>query len=431
MERPLMLSKPKLLHKLFHDENGSIAVIFALALIPIMTGVGAALDYSRANSAKVFLQSALDSALIAGAKDATSNWSQVALNVFSGNLASKNISAGTPTFISDLESIYSGNVTASVPTTVLGVIRIHQINVGVQGSAKMAEADNSCILALDEGQSLSHVSLSLNGAPIVNLSGCSIRTNTSMACNGNDGNLTKSYAGGTTAGCGNPKSNAALVPDIYSSLANNITPICGSSRPGVSWTPGSLPTGAGFSTIDRGTHTEYHVCGDLNVSGECFLTGMAPSNDAVIVIENGSLNVADDAKISTMRTALVMTGNNNYAAKINFPNGNGKSASLSLSPPTNVADPWQAVALYVDPKLTKDVDNSWGPGAEFDADGLVYLGKSNVVTDGNTASNNSKCTKFVTKSFTTNGRVDLNFSQTNCTAIGLKQWGGITVHLIR
>ena len=417
--------------RLCSDQRGSIAVIFSLALIPIMTGVGAAIDYSRANSAKVFLQSTLDSALIAGAKDGSSNWTQVALNVFSGNLASKNISAGTPTFTSDSESIYSGNVTASVPTTVLGVIRINQINVAVHGSAKMAEADDSCILALDEGQPKSHVSLSLNGAPIVNLSGCSIRSNTSMACNGNDGNLTKSYAHGAAAACGHPKSNAALVPDIYSSLASNITPSCGTSRVGASWTPGSLPTGPGFITVNRGSYTEYHVCGDLTLSGTGYLTGTAPTQDTVIIIENGSLNIADKAQINTLKTSIVMTGDNNYAAKVNFPNGAGKLASLSLSPPTDPANPWQAVALYVDPKLTKDVDNAWGPGAEFNADGLVYLGKSNVVTDGNTASNNSKCTKFVTKSFTTNGRVDLNFSQTNCTAIGLKQWGGITVHLIR
>src|SRR5829696_10494701 len=147
-----MLSMLKRLRQFCRNREASIATTFALALIPIMTGVGAAIDYSRANSAKVFLQSTLDSALIAGAKDGSSNWTQVALNVFSGNLASKNISAGTPTFTSDSESIYSGNVTASVPTTVLGVIRINQINVGVHGAAKMAEADDSCILALDEGQ---------------------------------------------------------------------------------------------------------------------------------------------------------------------------------------------------------------------------------------------------------------------------------------
>jgi hypothetical protein len=191
-----MLPMLKLLRRFCSGTDASIATTFALALIPIMTAVGAAIDYSRANSAKTFLQSALDTALIAGAKDGTSNWTQVALNVFQGNLASKNISASAPTFGSEADSTYTGSVTASVPTSVLGVINIHTVNIGANGKAKWAEADNSCILALDKGQPSSHMSLTLNGAPIVNLSGCSIRTNTSMNCNGHDGNSTKSFAGG-------------------------------------------------------------------------------------------------------------------------------------------------------------------------------------------------------------------------------------------
>jgi hypothetical protein len=54
-----------------------------------------------------------------------------------------------------------------------------------------------------------------------------------------------------------------------------------------------------------------------------------------------------------------------------------------------------------------------------------------VVTDGNTASANSKCTKFVMNQFTTNGAVNMNFAQQNCAVIGLKQWGRIAVHLTR
>src|SRR5215207_2987703 len=100
---------------------------------------------------------------------------------------------------------------------------------------------------------------------------------------------------GAAAGCGHPKSNAALVPDIYSSLASNITPSCGTSRVGASWSPESPPAGPGIITVNRGGYTEYHVCGDLTLSGTGYLTGTAPANDTVIIIENGSLNIADKA----------------------------------------------------------------------------------------------------------------------------------------
>src|ERR1700753_83325 len=42
--------------------DGNIAVIFTIALVPIISFVGAAIDYSRANSAKSAMQAAMDSA---------------------------------------------------------------------------------------------------------------------------------------------------------------------------------------------------------------------------------------------------------------------------------------------------------------------------------------------------------------------------------
>jgi hypothetical protein len=52
-----------------------------------MTAVGAAIDYSSANKIRSSMQVALDSAMLAGAKDGSSNWAQVALDVFSANVA--------------------------------------------------------------------------------------------------------------------------------------------------------------------------------------------------------------------------------------------------------------------------------------------------------------------------------------------------------
>jgi hypothetical protein len=421
----------KTLQRFRAAEGGNLAVIFGLALVPVITGMGVAVDYSRANAAKEVAQAALDSALLAGAKDGSTTWTTIAANVFTSNFGSKSVSVPTPAFSKEENSLYVGSVTASVPTSLLGIVGINSVGVTATGKATAAEADSSCILTLDKGQPKSHVSLALNGAPVVNLSGCSIRSNTSMDCNGHDGSSTKSYASGAAVGCSKPTSNVPMVPDTFADLAKNITSICGSDRPGTTWSPGVLPIGAAIKTVNKTGYTEYHICGDLTLSGSGYLTGSAPATDAVIIIENGNLILDDNASITTVRTALVLTGDNNWPAKILFPSGAGKQATLSLSPPTSVGNPWQAISLYLDPKLTKDVDNKWGPGAALNADGLVYLGNSNLVTDGNTASANSKCTKFVTNSFVTNGHVELNFAQQNCAAMGLKQWDGVVVHLVR
>ncbi len=101
------------------------------------------------------------------------------------------------------------------------------------------------------------------------------------------------------------------------------------------------------------------------------------------------------------------------------------------SPPLNPADPWQGIAVYQNPNLTTNVSSKWGPGATFNADGVVYMPYADVTASGVAASNNYHCSKIVTHTFDTNGNVDLNFAQTNggCSTIGLKQWVEVPLYL--
>src|SRR5829696_7117605 len=89
------------------DHRGNIAMTFALAAVPVITAVGAAVDYSRANVAKAVLHSALDAALLAGARDGSPNWASVASKVFASNLASRNFSVSTPSFSTPANSVYA------------------------------------------------------------------------------------------------------------------------------------------------------------------------------------------------------------------------------------------------------------------------------------------------------------------------------------
>jgi Flp pilus assembly protein TadG len=51
------------------DNQGNIAVLFGIALLPILGFMGAAIDYTRANSARSSMQTALDSTALMLAKD--------------------------------------------------------------------------------------------------------------------------------------------------------------------------------------------------------------------------------------------------------------------------------------------------------------------------------------------------------------------------
>jgi Flp pilus assembly protein TadG len=60
----------KLVRNFRSDTKGNVAIIFGLLLIPVIGFAGAAIDYSRANSARAALQSALDAAALMLAKEA-------------------------------------------------------------------------------------------------------------------------------------------------------------------------------------------------------------------------------------------------------------------------------------------------------------------------------------------------------------------------
>ena len=60
-----------LLSRFGRSDNGNIAVLFAIAAVPIISFVGAAIDYTRANTARTAMQAALNSTALMLAKDLT------------------------------------------------------------------------------------------------------------------------------------------------------------------------------------------------------------------------------------------------------------------------------------------------------------------------------------------------------------------------
>ena len=52
--------------------KGNVAVIFALAAVPLISFVGAAIDYSRASAARSAMQSAMDSTALMLSRDLAS-----------------------------------------------------------------------------------------------------------------------------------------------------------------------------------------------------------------------------------------------------------------------------------------------------------------------------------------------------------------------
>src|SRR5437763_9212707 len=134
-----MLPMPKIcsaVHRLadrfLRQCRGSAIPTFAISLVPLVALVGAAVDYSRANNIRSQLQGALDSAVIAGAKDNSASWATAALNMFNATLTKLDSSPGTPTFTLKPDGSFSGSVSASVPMDFLRVLGTSAMNVSAQ-----------------------------------------------------------------------------------------------------------------------------------------------------------------------------------------------------------------------------------------------------------------------------------------------------------
>jgi Flp pilus assembly protein TadG len=137
------------------DQRGGVVPIFALAIIPVIGLVGAAVDYSRANSIRTGIQSALDATALAMARSAptlteTDLKTQAAAHfaaLFSRPDA-KNINVNT-VYSTTGGSTLTVTASGSMDTTFTRVMGYTQINVGSSATIKWGNQRLRVALALD------------------------------------------------------------------------------------------------------------------------------------------------------------------------------------------------------------------------------------------------------------------------------------------
>lgn len=131
----------------------TIAIYVAVAFFPIVIAAGAGVDCLRVINYRAAMQAALEAAVLSGAKDGSPRWTVAALDAFNAHLAPSDESFPRPTFALDpATGNYTGAVTDSLPTSILGVLSISSISVS---AAATAVAGESNAFILDPGQSSS------------------------------------------------------------------------------------------------------------------------------------------------------------------------------------------------------------------------------------------------------------------------------------
>lgn len=162
IERMVMLKHAAYVHKMWRrwmrHEAGNVAIIFALAIVPIMGGVGATVDISRAYIVKSRLNQALDAAGLAvgsliGYSDA--ELTQKAQAFFDANYPASKLGVAADVTVQQHDGVVTIEGTAKVQTVMVGIIGVSEIEVAASVEITRESKGLEVVLVLDNTGSMS------------------------------------------------------------------------------------------------------------------------------------------------------------------------------------------------------------------------------------------------------------------------------------
>lgn len=141
------------------DQSGVVAIIFGLALIPVVGLTGASLDYSRASNVQSQLQGALDASVLSAAhqRDMSDAEAEAFMRTQIEAHMGGALGAGSLTLNitrGGEDDLLVATATMQVDTTLLGVVGINQITVGVDSSVSVDFRALEVALVLDNTGSM-------------------------------------------------------------------------------------------------------------------------------------------------------------------------------------------------------------------------------------------------------------------------------------
>lgn len=147
---------------IFANRRGNVAVIFALALLPILAAIGSAVDITRALQVKARLDSALDAAGLAAGKKIDADDATIIATAnayFQANYPADALGVPGELTVNITENAITLNVTARVETTIMKFAGFDEINVNSTNEISRAITGLEIALALDNTGSMSGTKL--------------------------------------------------------------------------------------------------------------------------------------------------------------------------------------------------------------------------------------------------------------------------------
>ena len=435
------------LGRLHADNRGGVAVIMGLLFPVLLAGLGLGFEVSNWYLRTRSMQNAADAAAMAAATNAEDNYNIEAaavasnygfvdganqVSITASNTAtcpagadieppcySVTISSVVPLFFSQFVG-YKGTPNPSGTLEKL----LTSAAVAVQKKIKQP----ICLLTLSQ----SGQGIRTNGAPNSNFAGCSVMSDSASTCNGSDLRATYGLAAGSNDGCGvKKKSDIPVVPDPYAALALHIPAnTCGTGASSYPQEPVKkndppLPAGNLWSGSKSFSGT-VQMCGDVQLTGNVVITTPDSLTGAVLVIQNGQLDLHGHTLSTANGSALtiVFSGTAGNYTHVLTDNSTGQGGVINIQAPSSPSALFPGIAIYQDPGLKSGVNLTYkGNNPAWDITGAVYLPNSNVTMSGdvNKSSNGAACFVMITNTILINGTS--NIYQQSPDGAGCQQAG--------
>jgi len=139
------------------NRQGNVAVIFALAMMPIVAAAGAGVDLSRAYLVKAHLTQALDAAGLAVAGTPGASEAQImsiAQSFFRANYPESEIGVSGELSVNMADNVVTLAATATLPTALLGVFGIHSMDVASEIEVTRETKGLEVVMVLDNTGSM-------------------------------------------------------------------------------------------------------------------------------------------------------------------------------------------------------------------------------------------------------------------------------------
>jgi hypothetical protein len=389
------------------DERGTVAVVMALAIIPVLGMTGLAIETGLWYAQRRNLQTAADAGALGAAFEIAAGGSNLR-SAATMDAGRNGFSAGSGSTIAvnnpPLSGPYAGSslavevIVTRQQTLLLSSLFLNgPMTVKARAVANAGTPGDSCILALDK---VASDTAYFTGSATVNLYGCGITANSvspqALAVSGSADVSAQfiqtaggySVSGSGTLTAGEKLTNAAQTTDPYADLT---APAAGSCT--------SPPGGKDF-TLNPGTY-----CGGLSLQGDVTL------NPGVYVINGGTLKMNAQANVIGSGVTIILTGNSSIGyADVDINGG----ATVGISAPTSGT--WAGIAFYGDRRAPIGGTSKFNGGSTTNFTGALYFPSQEVDFTGGNKSDGSGCTRIVADVVKFTGNSEIGNS---CTGTGV------------